>query len=446
MVKKILFILLASTTLLQAQHTLSGSFSPPEKYKWAILYKMSPTRPHYLAQGKIEQGKISFTLDSTQTKGVYKVVYDIPQEEFNFDVLFNGNEDITFSFDSKKGIIIQSEANVMLAEYMNQMSDVGIQIGTFYTSANQDEKILEKLFKKQKEIQSFFEKKSENTLAFEFVKANKPFIPDVYVDAATYITLLQEHYFDPIDYTNPLLQSANFLMERTLGYMFGFVPDGNPTEAYQSNFDVVYTHLSNADENFQKSFMYDLWHKLVNYQLGDTANYMAEKYLIPLATKLGDHELAAMLTQFKNLSIGNPAPDFSWTAQENGKEKSYKLSELDIAQNYILVFWSSTCSHCLKEIPLLQKMVKNLDSTQYKVIAVGLEDEENTNWKSETYYYPEFLHVYAPGKWNNEIGNRYGITGTPTYFVLDKDKRIIAKPQSFEELKAFIMKNISAEK
>ncbi len=439
MLKKILFTLLAFTTLAQAQHTITGTFTPAEKYKWAILYKMSPTRPNYISQGKIDNGKITFMLDSTQTKGIYKITYDLPQEEFNFDVLFNGNENITFTLDAKKGIIIHSQANDILGEYMNKMTQIGQKIGAFYTTGDTDKNVLLSLFNSQRETQNTYEEQAKNNLAYEFVRANKPFIPNEYVDAVTYITKLQEHYFDTIDYTNSTLQSSNFLMERSLGYLVGFVPETEDLKTvYNTNLDVIYSHLSKADDNFQKSFLYDLWQRLVNYNLTDNANYLSEKYLIPLATKLGDNELVAMLTEYKNLSIGNVAPDFSWKITEDGKEKTQHLLDLDIAQNYIVVFWSSTCSHCLKEIPKLQKFVNHLDSTQYKVIAVGLEDEDNNNWKSESYYYPEFIHVFAPGKWDNEIGNSYGITGTPTYFVLDKDKRIIAKPQSLEELEEFI--------
>lgn len=448
MVKKIIFLVLAATTLLQAQHTITGTFAPPEKYKWAILYKMSPTRPIYISQGKINEGKIAFTLDSTQTKGIYKIVYDIPQEEFNFDLIYDGKEDINFTFDKTNGVTFsQSSQNNLLNEYITSMSAVGKDIGAFYVNNLDDKKQLESLFKKQQKTQETFENKAQGKLVYEFIKASKPFIPEAYVDATTYITELQKHYFDYIDYTNPVLQSSNFLMERTLGYMIGFVPDESDIlQAYADNLDEVYNHLQKAPINFQKSFMSDLWQKLVNYKLVDTANYLAEKYLIPVASELGDTDLVKKLSQFKNLSIGNVAPDFTWETNKDGKKVTQNLLGLDVAQNYILVFWSSTCSHCLKQIPKLHKFVKSLDGTKYKVIAVGLEDDNNTNWQSEIYYYPEFIHVYGPGKWNNPIGNKYGVRGTPTYFVLDKDKKIIAKPENFEALKTFITGKKEADK
>ncbi|MGB2684354.1 MAG: TlpA disulfide reductase family protein, partial [Olleya sp.] len=101
-----------------------------------------------------------------------------------------------------------------------------------------------------------------------------------------------------------------------------------------------------------------------------------------------------------------------------------------------IVFWSTTCSHCLEEIPELRKYVKTLDNKQLKVIAIAL-DEDRYRWKDMTYDYPEFYHVFGEGKWDNEIGNNYNVKSTPSYFVLDSDKKIIKKPYDFKAFEAY---------
>ena len=68
-------------------------------------------------------------------------------------------------------------------------------------------------------------------------------------------------------------------------------------------------------------------------------------------------------------------------------------------------------------------------------MAFGLEENENP-WKDTIKLYPDFIHVYGAGKWNNATSNAYNVTETPTYYVLDTDKNIIAKPDSLEELEA----------
>ena len=178
---------------------------------------------------------------------------------------------------------------------------------------------------------------------------------------------------------------------------------------------------------------------MVDLGVEKVANYISETYLIDIAKKLNDDELIKGLTLFKNTSIGSKAPDFSFEISENKKTITTKLNELYTAENYVIVFWSSTCSHCLDEIPQLQTFIKAQDAEQLQVIAIGLEDEPY-KWKDLTYDYPEFIHVYGEGKWDNKIGDDYGVTGTPTYFVLNKAKEIIAKPENVEALKVFFEK------
>jgi len=103
------------------------------------------------------------------------------------------------------------------------------------------------------------------------------------------------------------------------------------------------------------------------------------------------------------------------------------------------VFWSSTCSHCLKEIPLLQSYIKTLETGKVQVVTIGLEDKPN-RWQREILKYPEFIHVLGLGKWSFPLVQIYNVTATPTYYVLDKDKIISAKPYDFETLKKFLEK------
>ena len=162
------------------------------------------------------------------------------------------------------------------------------------------------------------------------------------------------------------------------------------------------------------------------------ANYIADNYLIDIAKKLNDQVLIDSLVQFKNTSKESTAPDFYLDEQNNQK----KLSDLAGFEYYALVFWSSSCSHCLNEIPQLESFVKTLKENELQVIAIGLENDDKA-WSEAIKNYPDFIHVLGLGKWDNEIGNLYDIKATPTYFVLDKNKHIVAKPTDIETLKAF---------
>jgi hypothetical protein len=44
------------------------------------------------------------------------------------------------------------------------------------------------------------------------------------------------------------------------------------------------------------------------------------------------------------------------------------------------------------------------------------------------------------GKWDNQLVQTYGIATTPTYFLLNKEKIIIAKPYEYKDVEAVIKK------
>jgi len=437
--KRLFFIALLLPSLLLAQHSIKGIFSPAEEYNFALLYKVTPTLSDYVSNAEIkEDGSFEFKLDSTNTKGMYRLVYAVPQEDYNFDIIYNGKEDIELTFNSETGVeFIKSTENKLLTSYTNSMSMVTQSIGNYFRQESKDTTALKAIFKTQNETQINFEKAAKGTRALAFIQANKPYVPKNIEPVKTYINNLKKHYFDYVDFNNPILQSSNFLEERLLNYVFGMSSESDDElENYKENIDSVYNHIKVAPKAVQRIMLFDLWQQMADLKHESISNYISDKYLMDIAVTLNDQQLLQSLILYKNLSKGTVAPDFDIEVKEQDKLITKKMSTLKGAENYIIVFWSSTCSHCLDEVPQLQKFVNSLRKDKVKVVAIGLEDEPY-GWKNLTYDYPEFIHVYGKGKWDNKIGNAYGVTSTPTYFILDKDKKIVLKPSDFEVLKAY---------
>ena len=439
MLKKTTLLMLLLPIFMLAQHTITGTFSPAEDYKFALLYKVIPTNSVYIKNTEVnEEGHFTFKMDSTLTKGMYRIVYALPQEEYNFDVIYNGKEDVALTFNTETGIEYQeSIENKLVNSYTYSMSLVSQSIGNFFNQQSRDTLALASIFKTQLETQANYEEAAIETIALHFIKANRPYIPKDFEDIKTYIENLKTHFFDYVDFNNEILQSSNFLIERMLNYVFGMISEGDDeVSTYKRNIDAVFLAMKDADIVVKKRLLEVLWQQMVDTNFEDIANYVSDTYLIEIAETLNDEELVNGLKLFKSLAIGNVAPDFSWEAEEEGLKTRKSLSELNTAEQYVIVFWSSTCSHCLEEIPQLQTYLKSLEKDKLQIVAIGLEDEP-FRWRNETFNYPEFIHVLGLGKWQNEIGISYNVTATPTYYVLDSNKNIIAKPDDFEALKKF---------
>lgn len=426
--------------LVLAQHSVKGSFTPAKDFKFVILYKVTPTSSEYISNVSVnEAGDFEFQLDSTHNAGMYRLVYALPQEENNFDIIYNAREDIEFNYNTETGIdFVNSIENKLITSYTTSMGVVSNSIGNFFRQESTDTLALHNIFVTQKQTQQEFEKAAEGTIALNFIKANRPYIPEEFQDIKTYVQNLRTHFFNAVDFDNEILQSSNFLIERTLNYVFGMASKGETEiEIYKTNIDDVVMAMASAKDTVKLTLLKIVWQQMADTNIEEVANYIADTYILDLATTLGDAALVEELNLYKNTSIGAIAPDFDFELELNGKKQTTKLSRYNEAERYLLVFWSSSCGHCLKAMPELYSYIESKDQKHIKAILVGLEDEP-FKWRNETFNYPNFIHVLGLGKWNNSIGKAYNVKATPFYYILDKDKKIIAKPYDLEALKTFL--------
>ncbi len=435
---RILLSVLLLPFLTWAQFSLKGKFTPADEFDWILVYKVSPSNYDYVGDAKIDaSGNFEIKLDADQPAGMYRLVYAVPQEEYNFDIICNAKENVEFTYDINKGIEFHSSTeNTMMSAYNNSMGMISQSIGNFFRSQSTDVSALMSILKTQSDTQEEFERISEGMIANNFIKANRPYIPAGYEDLNTYFSNIKKHYFDYVDFNNDILQSSSFLVDRCLNFVFGMVSrQGDMNANYKANIDQVANAVQPATTQTKKMLMHVLWQQLAEAKYEDVANYIADTYLISLSKELGENELALELERFRNVSLGRTAPNFD--IPNSGKDgKTRTLHDYNVADKYVIVFWSSSCSHCLEELPKLHDYVDKYQKDKTRVIAFGLEDEEAI-WKSEIFNYPLFTHVIGLGKWENQVGADYTVSSTPTYFVLDKNKTIIAKPLNYEELLKF---------
>lgn len=436
--KKMMLLLAFVPTLLMAQHTIEGTFSPAKDFTYAFVYKSNPTGSIYMDRAKVDgNGHFKIVLDSTNTAGIYKIVYGVPQQDHNFDLIYNGKEDVVLNFSLTEGLEFkESNENKLWASYTNSIEMINRAIGNFYTQESDDQEAFKDIFETLNETQEAFELASKDAMVSVFIQANKPYIPKTYEDVSTYSKNLKNSYLTNVDFSNPLLQSSEFLSDRVMAYVFGMSP--SPTEAfYKQQIDDLVTYIGPENAEIKMVLLQAVWSNMVQIEETVVAHYIADTYLLDLAKKENNDTLVSQLTVHKNTALGTVATDFPIEIIKNGKKVKSSLHALNVAEHYVLVFWSSECSHCLTELPQVKEAVDQMPKNKVKIVAYGLEDND-VNWKKEIQNYPDFIQILGLGKWDNSITDVYGIETTPTYFVLDKNKIIIAKPHSLLELKSVL--------
>ena len=424
--KKWLYIFWLIPSLIIAQHKISGTFSPATEFTYAFLYEATPESVNYINQVQVNpDGTFEINLDTSVKKGIYKIVYAVPPEENNFEVFFEGNEDIELHFDLDKGLSFsRSKSNVLWNKYSEKISEINTEISSYYTNGKQNETNLLELFQNLRNTQNSYELNSEGTISHAFISSNRLYIPETTEDAQTYSQNIIEHYFNNIDFGNTWIQSSDYIVDRMVAYVFAM--PSNDTY-YKNAIDDVAKAI--GDNNLIKlTVLQELWQNMIENEFSEVANYISDTYLLELAKQQNNKLLVETLMSFKKTAIGTKAPNFELSDKQS-------LYDLNTHNNYVLVFWSSGCGHCLDELPVLKSII--VEYPNYKVIAFGIENETK-NWKKVIINYPEFTHIIGLKKWDNPVVDDYGIQSTPSYFILDKDKKIIAKPDNVETLKMYL--------
>lgn len=401
-----------------SQHSINGSFSPASDYTYAFLYQTTPTSSDYVNRSEIgEDGSFSIALDSTSSAGIYKIVYALPPEENNFDLIYNGKESISLNFSSENGLeFTDSKENKLWSSYTKSIDMINQTISNYYTQESTDENAFAEIIKTLKDSQDAFEEASKGTLAETFIKANRPYIPNNYEDLSTYSSNLKATYLDHVDFENYLLQSSDFIIDRVLAFIFGMAAD-TTNEMYKKDIDFVIEKIGDGQLELKTLLMQMVWGKFDNMGNTEMVLYVTDTYLLDLSKATNFQALTDELMVYKNNTIGNMAQDFDIEITKDGTSQKTTLYELDISEQYLIVFWSSTCGHCLDELPKLKTFIA--DHPEIEVIAIGLEDEDE-GWKRLITEYPNFIHVLGSGKWQNPIANAYGVSSTPSLILLDK--------------------------
>jgi thiol-disulfide isomerase/thioredoxin len=433
--KKTLIGLLLFPLLTIAQQTITGHFAPENSFQFGILYRIAPDNVFYVTDANIDAaGTFELNIKDAITPGMYRIVYNLPQDQHFFDFIYSGKEPVEFTFSAGNEITFSaSEENQLWSEYLLKSFQFTSEISGLLTNEIVKERKIEPVLKAQKKWFKDILKRSEGMIVHEFINAVKPYLDDDYNSYEAYVKKAKTKYFDNFNFNNSLLQNSGLPLEQSIRYIFNNADRVTPTPSRNVNIDAVAKVISTTDATYQKQLLSNLWDFLSTNQLAKEANHLAEKHLIPISEQLGDTALATKLSTYKNISIGSKAPNFSWPEYEGDATTVKYFHDLEPVERYVIAFWSSLCSHCLNEIPQLHSKVATMSPGAVKVVAIGLEDFE-AEWSPVAAKFPLFVNVLGLKKWDNEIGNMYDVTATPTYFILDADKKIIAKPETLEEV------------
>jgi peroxiredoxin len=150
-------------------------------------------------------------------------------------------------------------------------------------------------------------------------------------------------------------------------------------------------------------------------------NYFLKEDVLNTTASINE-KLKERSDKLKPLLIGEPAPDLL-LIDTNDRFVSFRDFESDFT---VLLFWDYNCNVCEDEIAELQSLI---DTTIYNISVYAINTNRNIDqWKDVvSLRNMNWYHVNGTKSMTANFYNLYDINGTPRLFLLDDEKKIIAK-------------------
>ncbi len=404
-------------------------------------------------------GRCNFAGADRLPPGVYMIV--LPGNTF-FEFLVGDDQHFDISCDAQNpgGTLLfrGSDENQKFLDYQKrwkvlQEEAVNISAGLRDSSLSQGEAALrkEKLAAQEKRMKQYLHQTAESnrgTLLGAIAKSiipPEPFVPalppgtsnrDSVSRLLSYIHY-KDHFFDNVDLSQPGLIRSPILggrLEQFFRQVVIQMPDSIIMEA-----DRLLGKSAVNDDVFQYVAVWIMnryasseimGHDAVVVHLADEV-YLAGK--APWATQEYLAELEKRVSRLRPNLIGKKAPELLMNSFAG-----HYVSLYDVEAEYTIVyFWEPDCGHCKVATPLLRDYYKVNRDKGIEIFAVCTHHDRE---KWEKYIVDNGLN-WING-WDPERLSRfdhfYNVDSTPLIYILDREKKIIAKRLAAEDVSSFI--------
>ncbi len=464
------FFLISSPLLAQAKKTIPVTQIEFQSAEYAN--KMYYLASHY---GKYQtlldsvkgtnDGKLVFKKDQKYVEGIYMLA--TPDKKIELEFMMDANQkfsiQVTNPTDKTVAIsnsILNQDFNVFNSFFKTKMEGMkALEKNLADKKTKQDSAIvIQDLKKIQSEINlyknNYIQANPENTLALLFRMSqpidnfsNKP-AEEKLATKTDSIAYLKKHFFDGINFKDNRLLRNPFLENRITTYFNTFVPVTPEAVTAEINQILNQTDLPNGDVfKYLSLHFVDLYAepKIMGMDrvfINIYNTYFKNKEYPWLQLKQKEF-FKFKVASIKDNLVGDKGRNLFMLHQDQKRIDLYDIK----AKYTIVAFWDPTCGHCATEIPKMHQLYE----TEWKqkgvvVFAVNNNTNEMAKWKEfiEKEKLSDWTNVYpAPvvtGNYTKEdvdFQTLYNVRQTPVIYLLDQDKKIIAKkvgPENYTKI------------
>lgn len=422
MKRKFLFLpFLLLSFFISAQFTIKVESPKDFLFKEAYLYSLNGSKDILL--DKVEKkNNVWFFNVSKNYVGMLKIYFPQANTSLNF---ISENKDIDLSFEAKNNKVNQ-------IDYKDESNKI------FY--AIQDQQIKkEQILPALNQIQTFYKDDSTFGVALKneisalnqdivFNEDEHPFLNYYFKTYQNYIketnskkNITNEDIVSFLNNTQNYLETSSLLKPILMVFL-----SNTSRSSLGDEVDKLLTTV-NVETPRGQTILSELIEVFNVYNIKD----LKEKYLTEaknLKCTINDR-LAHTIKSNSNIEIGKIIPNNTFLNPVNTKVKSLHDVKAD---KKIIILWSSTCSHCEKEIGEMVLQYNKLKEKNIEVVGLSL-DSDAKSYSDKVKMLPWINDTELKG-WYSSYVDTYNVHATPTFYIVDAKNKIIANPDNFSEI------------
>ncbi len=457
-------LLLSASLLAQAGYEIKISFKPFKNQYVYLGHYFGKTYPIIDSVMLNDKSEAVFKGDKKLQGGIYLIGY--PGKAGFFEILIDKQQKFSVLADTatmKSGIkFLNSSDNTAFAAYQQQMTVTGKEVAALQeqlkkaTTKKDSAALTDQLVKVNKQIVDYREglikKDPDNILSTLLITMREPILtgrlkePKNKQDSLDSYNFYKNHYWDGVYFWDARLAYTTLFEDKIDKYFEQLVVPHQ--DSVIKELDRMLGPAS-INEEMTRFLLVKFVNRYLNqkYMWEDAVFvHLFEKYFSQKKYSwLNDKGYKTITDRAYSLManlLGSPASDIELPDPSGKPTTLYELK----GDYTIVVFWDPTCGHCKEVLPKLDSFyIAKWKAAGLKLFAVGKEtDGSKKDWLDfiSERKLQDWTHVYnskADDKARIEANipgysQLYDVQTFPTLYLLDKDKRIIAKKLTHDQM------------
>ncbi len=278
------------------------------------------------------------------------------------------------------------------------------------------------------------------------------------IDSTWQYYYYRNHFFDNFNLADPRLLRTPLYEDKLMTYINKVVPQIPDSLILHADFLIEKARHDSDTYRFTLITLFNHFGKSNIMGMDALYVHIADKYYIRDSWWSDPKFLAELkdkVEKTKPLLIGSVTPDaelmivpaahFKSAMADTALRRYPHVGKMDHihgieAKYLVLLFWEADCGHCKTVVPQLHSIYKNsLEAMGVKVLAISTLFGEDGKIKWVDFVNDKGIYdwINAWNPYSYKFKMDYDVVTTPQIYILDKDKKILAKkigPEQVEEI------------